>query len=374
MKRLIVCCDGTWNAPEKLDPEERHSTNVLRISRAILPSDPKGIIQSVEYVRGIGTGNLLNRLVGGASGKGITSNILQAYQFISNNFEPGDHIYLFGFSRGAYTARSLSGFLYHVGILKKRFQSSLPSIYRIYQSIPKHEIPSLVAGYAHMIDRDLVDRDRRVVPIHFLGVWDTVGALGVPFDLIRWLQQDRIGFHDTELASNVDFAYHALAIHEFRWHFPPTLWTVKRQGQTVEQVWFPGAHSDVGGGLGKNGLANGPLLWMAGRASQVGLAIDVTTLNDADFAPDPFAAVDDSRTGIYEAFPPYTRPIGPNHLDRFKSKSLDEYHHKTVSERIGALLPRVSGSRDDHEREADDRSLVLPEAPAPHYVAGVPWT
>jgi uncharacterized protein (DUF2235 family) len=265
MKRLIVCCDGTWNSPEKLDPEECHPTNVLKISRAILPVDQYGIVQCVEYVRGIGTGNFLNKIAGGISGKGISSNILQGYQFISNNFLPGDHIYLFGFSRGAYTARSLSGLLYHFGILKKQYQSTLPNLYDLYQRHDKADLPALVRGYADKLDRDLLDKERKIVPIHFLGVWDTVGALGIPLGLFQSRLKGRIGFHDTELAPNVDYAYHALAIHEFRENFPPTLWTEKQPNQEVEQVWFPGAHSDVGGGLRETGLSNAPILWMAGR-------------------------------------------------------------------------------------------------------------
>lgn len=373
MKRLVVCCDGTWNAPEKLDPAVRRSSNVLKLSRAISPSDKKNVVQSVEYVRGIGTGNLLDRVVGGASGKGISSNILQAYQFISNNFERGDHIYLFGFSRGAYTARSLSGFIHYFGILLKQYQYLLPDIYDLYQRTPRAMLPEFVHGYAEKLDRDLEDKERHVVPIHFLGVWDTVGALGVPASFTRWLIAKRIGFHDTELAPNVDYAYHALAIHEYRKHFPPTLWTAKRPGQMVEQVWFPGAHSDVGGGLAENGHSNSALLWMAGRAANVGLEMDMKVLDGDHFEPNPLAAVDKSRKGIYKVFKPYKRPIGLHNYDGSKPRSLDEFRHACVMDRLNKISSVVGGSRLDYEIEVDHRSTLLPPAGGPDYIAGGRW-
>jgi uncharacterized protein (DUF2235 family) len=373
MKRLVVCCDGTWNATEKLDPEVRRSTNVLKLSRAILPSDKRGVVQSVEYVRGIGTGNLLNRVAGGASGKGISSNILQAYQFISNNFERGDHIYLFGFSRGAYTARSLSGFIHCFGILLKQYQYLLPYIYDIYQRTPKSELPAFANSYTEKIDRDLEDKERHVIPIHFLGVWDTVGALGVPINFTRWLFSRRIGFHDTELAPNVDYAYHALAIHEYRKHFRPTFWTAKKTGQKVEQVWFPGAHSDIGGGLAENGLSNAALLWMAGRASSVGLEMDMKVLDRDHFEPKPLAAVDKSRKGIYTVFKPYERLIGPDYRGALKTQSLDEFRHASVMDRLNRMSSTVGGSRLDYEIEVDRRSSLLPPAAVPDYIAGGRW-
>lgn len=370
MKRLIVCCDGTWNAPEKLEPDVRPATNVLKMSRAILPKDGRGIIQVVEYVRGIGTGNLLDRWIGGASGKGITSNILQAYQFISNNFQPGDHIYLFGFSRGAYTARSLSGFINYFGILRKEYQDQLPYIYDLYQRTAKPNLPELVAGYAPLIDRDLetiVDREeeRHCIPIHFLGVWDTVGALGAPIGLIRNMFNDRIAFHDTELAPVVTYGYHALALHEYREDFAPTLWTVKRSRQKVEQVWFPGTHSDVGGGLRDTGLSDVAFQWLAEKAMSVGLGMNQSYLSRR--RPNPLVPVTNSRTGIYRRRPPYVRPIGPSYRDNYKPISIEEFRHVSVDYRLANMSANIRQNLVGHEREADNRSQhpTLPLAPVP---------
>lgn len=361
LKRLVICCDGTWNATEKLDPQVRHPTNVLKISRAVLPVDKLGVHQIIEYVRGIGTGNVLNRWLGGVTGKGISSNILQAYQFISNNFQRGDHIYLFGFSRGAYTARSLSGFINHFGILKKRYQHLLPRIYTYYERTPKADLAELVRCYADKIDRDLEDGERHIIPIQFLGVWDTVGALGVPVGFIRRRLIGRIGFHDTELAPNVTYGYHALAVHEFRKDFAPTLWTAKGNSQTVEQVWFPGAHSDVGGGLSETGLSDVTLLWLADKAARTGLEMNRRYLYK--FFPNPLTEVSTSRVGIHKWRAPYVRLIGPNHLDASKPRSLEEYRHRSVEYRQ-ARVPRNSvASRSGHEIEADARSMGLPEAP-----------
>lgn len=368
MKRLIVCCDGTWNRPERLEPESARATNVLRMSRATVPTDSSGVVQVTEYVRGIGTGNLLNRLAGGATGKGITSNILQAYQFISNNFEPGDEIYLFGFSRGAFTARSLSGFIRHFAILEKRHQHKLPRLYRLYQRTPRSELPKVAAGYRWMADRRLLG-DREYIPIHFLGVWDTVGALGVPSKLIRWSIRRRIQFHDTDLADNVSHAFHALALHEFRKQFPPTLWTRSRPDQTVEQVWFPGAHADVGGGVRDNGLPNAALLWMAGRAASVGLELDLAEL--ARHMPNPLVPVSESRSGFYRLWKPRVRLIGPGHLHpKYKPVSVEEFRHESVDERLGGMPGTIRFNRPRHVIEADHRSVDpgLATAPVPKYL------
>ena len=178
-KRIIICCDGTWNEAERLDSENRQtSTNVLRMVRAISPVDTdSGMQQIVFYQTGIGTGGIgilkgLTRLLGGLTGLGISSNIQNAYRFIANNYTDGDEIYLFGFSRGAYTARSLAGMIGAVGLLHKADLDLLPKVYEYYRTPPRRRSRSkyfeLVAGLR-----------RRFPKIAFLGVWDTVGSLGL---------------------------------------------------------------------------------------------------------------------------------------------------------------------------------------------------
>src|SRR5882757_826625 len=150
-------------------------------------------------------------------------------------------------------------------------------------------------------------------------------------------------------------------------------WTAKGPGQKVEQVWFPGAHSDIGGGLAENGLSNAALLWMAGRASDVGLEMDMIVLDRDHFEPNPLTAVDKSRKGIYRVFKPYERLIGPNYRDAFKTQSLDEFRHASVIDRLNRMSSMVAGSRLDYEIEVDHRSSLLPPAAGPDYLAGGRW-
>lgn len=351
-KKIVICCDGTWNAPEKLDPTVRVATNVLQLSRAVLPRDKQGRPQVVEYVRGIGTQNILDRVNGGISGKGISSNILQAYQFLSNNYERGDQLFLFGFSRGAYTARSLSGFINLLGILRKENLHALPNIYRDYQRSPRTELGAVKERYGHMTNRELEDPEVGFIPIHLLGVWDTVGALGVP--LLRPIYRKRIQFHDTDLAPNVSHAYHALAIHEFRKDFSPTLWTQKLPRQIVEQVWFPGAHSDVGGGVDQQGLPSIALHWMVSRAAKAGLEFNNAFLQA--FIPDASVPVSNSRTGIFRLSRPKIRGMGSAN-PKSGQQGIEQFRHRSVTERLDGMPASLSEKRSSWEREVDELSL-----------------
>jgi uncharacterized protein (DUF2235 family) len=139
-KRLIVCCDGTWNAPEINNPKKNHPTNVLKLTRAIEPADRNNVVQVVEYVPGIGTHDIVDRYLGGVTGWGISRNIQSAYQFVVNNYRHGDDLYLFGFSRGAYTVRSLSGFISELGLIRKDMMHLFPEAYREYRKPPGTEI------------------------------------------------------------------------------------------------------------------------------------------------------------------------------------------------------------------------------------------
>jgi uncharacterized protein (DUF2235 family) len=272
-KRVVVCIDGTWNAPEINDPERNHPTNVLRLVRAIRPKDDSGTPQVVEYVPGVGTKNWLERWVGGATGWGISWNIQRAYEFIVNNYLPDeDDLYLFGFSRGAYAIRSLSGFIYKFGYIPKHEMYKFTSAWRLYQESPE-ESPQDLARRAGLENPGRYSEEGRI-PILFLGVWDTVGSLGPPTPLLRRLMWRRFSFHSTELTRNVRYAYQALALHEIRKDFRPSLWMKKWAHQEVRQVWFPGSHSDIGGGLDNRGLSDISLSWMMDRAEECHLRFD----------------------------------------------------------------------------------------------------
>ncbi|MBI4898666.1 MAG: DUF2235 domain-containing protein [Actinobacteria bacterium] len=273
MKRLIVCCDGTWNKPDNL-----YVTNVEKIARTVDtdPTNAGGVQQLVEYISGVGANFYwTDRLLGGAFGLGLFANVVKAYRFLALNYEPGDEIYVFGFSRGAYTARSLVGMVDRVGLLTSDalINEKLPEAVDRYRQRGGK-------GRAFGSSNEEFKRDCCHEPeITFLGVFDTVGALGVPGLLAR-----RHRFHDVTLSARVACARHALAIDERRIKFEPSLWEVDEslgvdQGQRVKQVWFEGAHSDVGGGYDETGLSDTALLWMADEARAAGLAFHQARLD-----------------------------------------------------------------------------------------------
>lgn len=213
-KRIVICCDGTWKEPEQSAGEVSRPTNVVKLLRAVKPR-AAGVEQVVFYDQGVGTAGWADKLLGGALGKGLARNVRDAYRFLANNFRPGDEIYCIGFSRGAFTVRSLCGLIDAVGILDKTQMEYLPRLYAYYRTKP-------VEGARRGVEHLLLDKDgeplrrAREVPIAFLGVWDTVGSLGVP--AARWnrLTERRVGFHDTELGPSVERAFQALAIDERR--------------------------------------------------------------------------------------------------------------------------------------------------------------
>ncbi len=286
-RKLIVCCDGTWNEPYQIGAP----TNVVKMARAIRPMDDDGVAQMVYYHPGVGTGNVVDRFMGGTMGIGLTQNVQACYDFLATNFVDGDKIYLFGFSRGAYTARSIAGLIGAVGgLLENRDMDLFPFLFDIYRS--REHRKSLAVGTKKATEaaiRATVPAEKlgnnferlrdailgnRPTPIFFIGVWDTVGALGIPLGWARWIGKSKYDFHDTELSERIRYAYHALAIDERRKSFVPTLWTrPKGRGhqegvtkQTLEQVWFAGAHSNVGGGYEDQGLSDITFLWMIEKA------------------------------------------------------------------------------------------------------------
>lgn len=268
MANIIICADGTWNRPEE-DLEKDFPSNVLRLARAIKPAAGADR-QHVFYDWGLGSYH--NSLSAGATGRGIHKNILDGYRYIVQNYNPGDHIYLFGFSRGAYTVRALSGLINNCGILKRAVAPLIAEAWKVYKSPLKKNHPNGANAQAFRKDHSHASRN-----VHFIGVWDTVGALGIPFSLMGLLESHD-EFYDTKMGSNVTFARHALAIDEQREDFQPTVWT-PRPGVDLKQVWFAGSHSDVGGSYppdkGSGLLASdAPLAWMLKQARAAGLSLE----------------------------------------------------------------------------------------------------
>lgn len=260
-QRLILLFDGTWN-----DPEDQ--TNVFRIAGRIHEHDGD-TRQRFFYDPGVGTGTF-DRFRGGVFGAGLSKNLLQGYEWLAKRYANEDEIWIFGFSRGAYTARSLVGLIRKCGLLRIVTPSLLDSAEHIYRD--KKLKPDCEECKAF---RNSYSREPRV---RFIGVWDTVGALGIPGTSLS--EHGKYSWFDTELSGILDFAYHAVALDEHRAAYNVPLWTSddgqkKPQNLDVEQRWFIGAHANVGGGYGSGDvLADIPLQWMMEKASKVGLKLD----------------------------------------------------------------------------------------------------
>lgn len=309
MKRLVICCDGTWNRADQVRDGELCPTNVVKLAYSVAPRDDDDIPQIVYYHHGVGTGNVLDRATGGAFGEGLDENLFAAYRFLIGNFEYGDQIFLFGFSRGAYTARSLGGMIRKCGILRRSAFSAYAQAIEIYRDAahPDEDAPSAFRQSHSVCEGE-------GLPIQMIGVWDTVGSLGIPLRGLRSLTRRRYQFHDTALSRSVRYACHALAIDEHRAPFEPTLWALTEKDRdrehAIEQVWFCGAHSDVGGGYPAAGLSDIALEWMLGRAAAAGLHLIPRSGMAFPMRPRTCATVHESRRGMYRLTRGINRSIG----------------------------------------------------------------
>jgi hypothetical protein len=315
MKRLAICCDGTWNTPDQSDGGIPTPTNVVRLYNALADAGEDGVEQRKYYHPGVGTDpGLWSKLAGGGLGAGLDRNIMSSYRYLAGSYQTGDEIYLFGFSRGAYTVRSLAGMVGRCGILDTTDLEE-PEVWRRIEAIYKK-------GYRK---RGLCTEDgwrfhappkgMEKVPIRFIGVWDTVGALGIPDDMAFLNLLDGFHdytFHDTELSNGIQTARHAIAMDERRASFQPTLWTDVKD-RDVKQVWFPGVHSDVGGGYAETGLSDGALKWMIGESQGNGaangpcLAFKNSLLNQ--LKPSHHGVLHDSLKGAFSLLPTMPRSV-----------------------------------------------------------------
>jgi hypothetical protein len=285
-KRLIVTCDGTWlDADNGLtNGHKQPPSNVSRIGWAIKDTSRDGIPQIVNYQAGVGTmGGPAARIVGGATGLGIRENMRTAYTYLAANWRPGDEIFILGFSRGAFTARTVGGMVGAMGLLTR---AGLPYFNEIFEDwehrfddryvskfphvpFPEKRIP-FDEHYVHELSRRGLTTLN--VPIKAICCWDTVGSLGIP--RVPWLEGLRLQapgmhdyeFYDTRLHPCVENAFQALALDERRAPFSPALWE-KRDNNTTNlvQCWFPGVHSNVGGGYDDQELADITLAWMISK-------------------------------------------------------------------------------------------------------------
>jgi uncharacterized protein (DUF2235 family) len=309
-RNLILCLDGTWNRPGQKDQGVETKTNVRKLYEALADRPD----QLARYFSGVGT-DPGEKVAGGAFGWGLFDQIKDGYRKLREQFAPGDRIYIFGFSRGAFSARSLAGMILRCGVVRKeladvKVPGSVADLLSTQQDgdLKVDVTDKVFAMYKHAYEeknRADVERFKREychdTPVRLVGVWDTVGALGIPDGLVipalkkidKTLDDKFFGFLDTDLSPRVGAGYHAVAIDEHRKPFLPTLWTdaagaaprVNVAGSTVEQVWFVGAHSNVGGGYADAGLSDIALKWMIERAARNGLEFAETAL--AALRPDP---------------------------------------------------------------------------------------
>lgn len=379
-KKLVIFCDGTWNEPTKC------GTNVVRMLQATDFLDKDGNPQIAYYIAGVGTRREDEKVIGGAFGFGISENIKNAYTFIVSNYDAGDEIFLFGFSRGAYTARSIAGLIDNLGVLFR------------------HNLPLVSVAYNHYKDRSAAwaadgaesekFRNEYCHPyptrIRFLGVWDTVGALGAPYGELLGRILDAVfktGFHHVTLSEGVDAAYHAIAADERRWPFRPTNVTLtkyhharnekniaERGFPLYAERWFPGVHSNVGGGYDNHGLSDYALEWMAVRAEDNGLKLkgwgDARLSRDRPFRPDLAEKIENSQTlgyrvatallvklpslvGLRSVYPTADQPLA-NHVDW-----LGNYVRPVKIEAdVSAIIEKM-------KVDPDYRPRNVPIAPAP---------
>lgn len=304
MKRIVILCDGTWNAAEAVWP-----TNVVRLAQALAPTGADGMAQVPIYVEGVGTGRrgvtrlarLQDRLLGGLLGLGLMDNVAEAYRHLVFLHEPGDQAFVFGFSRGAFTARSLAGFLRFTGLLARADLALLPEAVARYgerrdESCDARQARNAAwrARHSPHVMTDPADAPAyaaagadQAIPfeIDYMGVWDTVGALGVPgLFTAKPVLSRRHAFHDTTLSTMVRAARHAVALDERRRPYMPTTWSnlpvleaqaaAEGRGRPYRQEHFAGDHAAVGGGGDRMALSALTLLWVMEGAEAAGLEFD----------------------------------------------------------------------------------------------------
>lgn len=333
MKRIAIFADGTWNSPE-----QDHDSNVLRMAQALMPvagTSAKPVEQISFYDWGVGSDR--QKLMGGLTGAGIDKNIMDCYRFIVHNYEPGDQLFFFGFSRGAYTVRSLGGFIRNCGVLKRENARRISEAFLLYRKRSKSSGPTETEATDYRSRHAVAD----ITPIEFVGVWDTVGALGIPVPFWGTLGKREFLFHDTAPSRIVQHARHAVSIDENREDFDATLWSEK-PGLDLLQMWFPGVHSDVGGGYEDRGLSDCALDWILGEAEKFGLKFE--THLKKFIRPDPLAPQHNERKGMYLARNEIVRSIlGPVHVSAKKRWLADQDGYQKKSKSLAALLSGVQG-------------------------------
>ncbi len=329
MKRIAIFADGTWNSPERGGP-----TNVLRMARAVRPV-AGGAKQVAFYDWGVGTDR--KKLSGGITGAGIDKNIMDCYRFIVHNYDPGDALFFFGFSRGAYTVRSLAGFIRNCGLLRRPHAERIAEAFRLYRKRSPASHPSAPDSQSFRKKFAVAD----ITPIEFIGAWDTVGALGIPVPFWGTLGDQKFLFHDTEPSRIVQHARHAVSLDENREDFRPVLWSDK-PSVDIQQVWFAGVHSDIGGGYANRGLSDCAIDWVVAEAAKFGLEFEAHFTDSID--PKPSAKMHNGRKGIYLARDAIVRKVeGAVHASVKERWDRNAFRYRSRGRALKRLLDTVDG-------------------------------
>ncbi|GAA6023388.1 hypothetical protein JCM10207_002530 [Rhodosporidiobolus poonsookiae] len=358
MKRLIICCDGTWQSA-LFQPKDVQLTNIARLSTALETFDSRTsppVPQLKLYLEGIGTGEgLTTGLVHGALGTGILEKVREAYYWLAQNYDNGDEIYLFGFSRGAYIIRLLGTLLHLIGVLDRKTNLSLfPSLFDGFcADWNPHDGPTGVRGAAQLEPlleaikqhkQEQLSRYKGGFLVKVVGLFDCV-----PLYHFRTLadaekEPERVHlspFHvpDAPLESHIETALHALAINEERDAYEPLLWRVGRdglrEGQRLEQVWFAGVHSDIGGGYAIHDLSDLTLTWLVSHLLPH-LALDIDYLGS--LLAHPSASWGNQHpTNKFRVL--HSHPRSPPTSPPGRSSATYERLHRSLLEQDDAALP-----------------------------------
>lgn len=352
MKRLIFCFDGTWN---KLDPDL--ATNVVLTAASVERLGRDGVDQVIHYDEGVGTTEF-EKIRGGVFGAGVMENIREAYRFLIFNYDPGDEIYVFGFSRGAFSARSFIGLIRQVGPIDRLHAGRIDEAMALYKD--REDLPlnhakrqAFRALYSGGVCIDYEDDLYRcanirgyktgsapIMKIKYLGIWDTVGAMGWPnivtrFNIDEFLNQEH-DFHDPSIDEFIESVRHAVAIDEQRKLFPLiSIGDVTELNRAAgdenddpdahyQERWFPGVHGSVGGGGAIRGLSDGALAWMLQGAKQAGLKLDTNAgTRIQSFRPDPYAPLDNESDPSFSITDLIEKDReGPDHLWQLSASAI----------------------------------------------------
>ena len=358
-EKIVILIDGTWNKEGTTG-----NTNVAKvdINALIKRRAANGTVQRVRYHDGVGAyGDIFKKILGGAIGLGLKKIVLDCYGFFVDEYEAGDEIYIFGFSRGAYAARALAGLIGASGIARRRNADLFEIAWQYYRVSPASRQPqdaswadgSRIVKYKSTAQGNAFHDTRAVKCV---AVWDTVGSYGIPAGfglapLARYVALIFLGFHDTSFGEHVDVGLHAVAVDEHRRPFVPTFWTIAKGHQPrghVEQTWFAGAHRNVGGGYPDSGLSDLALVWMIARVRALtGLEFDIASVR-SNTKPNIEGAVVNSTKGWFldEYWPHYRvilSPVAIHHGYLFNSPAPEE---ENINERVhwSVLAKRSSGA------------------------------